>query len=288
MERFSVTVMPSTFDFEWAKTIGLGRPWRLKVEAAEPPAPTNRKHVLALSGGKDSSAMALATAIFEPADYHYACTPTGNELPEMTAHWEKLERLLGKPIIRLQAQSLMGLIMKQMAIPNHAARWCTRIIKLEQYYKWLDSQGPCISHVGLRADEESRPGMIFPDAGETIMDFPMRRWGWTLQDVLDFLSDFGITIPDRTDCAVCFWQKLGEWFLLWRDHRELFDQGALAEKIVTEKRGVAYTFRSPQRDTWPASLEELGKRFAAGDIPTRSLKMMDKHRQVGACRACTL
>lgn len=262
--------------------------WQRKVEAAEPPAPTNKRHILALSGGKDSTAMALACAKYEPADYTYVCTPTGNELPEMNAHWEKLEALLGKPIIRLQAQSLMGLIVKQAAIPNHAARWCTRIIKLEQYYRWLGDQGPCISHVGLRADEESRPGMIFPDAGEITMDFPMRRWGWFIQDVQDFLRAMGVTIPERTDCAVCFWQKLGEWYLLWRDHRPLFEQGIVAEDFVTDKRGVAYTFRSPQRDTWPASLRELGKRFEAGDIPARSLKMMDKHRQSGICRACTL
>lgn len=264
------------------------QPWQQKIEAAEPPAQTNKRHILAVSGGKDSSAMAIATARYEPADYTYVITPTGNELPEMNAHWEKLEKILGRPFVRLQGATLMGLIVKQTAIPNHAARWCTRIIKLEQYYKWLDSQGPCISHVGLRADEESRPGMIFPDAGQTTMDFPMRRWGWTLSDVIQFLSDEGVTIPERTDCAVCFWQKLGEWYLLWRDHRDLYEQGIVAEEFVTERRGVAYTFRSPQRDSWPASLKDLAKRFAAGDIPTRSLTMMDKHRQSGVCRVCTL
>lgn len=249
---------------------------------------TNRAHIVALSGGKDSTAMALALAEKEPREYTYVCTPTGNELPEMFAHWDRLETLLGKPILRLEGLGLMALIAKQGMIPNHAARWCTRIIKLERYYKWLEQQGPSISYVGLRADESNRAGMVFRDTDSVIMDFPMQRWGWGLPEVKECLKERGVEIPDRTDCALCFWQKIGEWYLLWRDYRELYDQGVQAEKYVTSQRGKLFTFRSAQRDSWPASLEELAQRFEAGEVPTRSLKMMDGRRMTGACRACTL
>ena len=54
------------------------------------------KTVVALSGGKDSTAMALRLAEIEPnADYHWVLTPTGNELPPMYEHWRKLKDLLG-------------------------------------------------------------------------------------------------------------------------------------------------------------------------------------------------
>ena len=43
-------------------------------------------HVVALSGGKDSTAMALRLAEVEPQEYRYICTPTGRELPAMEAH----------------------------------------------------------------------------------------------------------------------------------------------------------------------------------------------------------
>lgn len=36
-------------------------------------------HVVALSGGKDSTALALRLAETEPRDYTYVCTPTGDE-----------------------------------------------------------------------------------------------------------------------------------------------------------------------------------------------------------------
>lgn len=267
---------------------GVHEPWLAKILAADPPAPTNASHVAGLSGGKDSTAMVLALAYFEPASYRYAITPTGNELPVMIAHWRKLMALLSAPLIPVGRESLKGLITRQRALPNHRARWCTRIIKLEAYYGWLADQTPCISHIGLRADEESRPGMTFPDANGVQMDFPMRRWGWTLEDVLAFLAFLGIDIPERTDCAWCFWQKLGEWYELWLNHRDIYLEGEAMELFVTNERGEPFTFRSPDRDSWPASLHDLRLEFEAGRVPTRSLKMVDKRRHVGACRACTL
>lgn len=249
---------------------------------------TNRAHIVALSGGKDSTAMALRLAEVEPRDYTYVCTPTGNELPELNEHWDRLETMLGKPLIRLPGLGLMSLIVDQGMIPNHAARWCTRIIKLERYYKWLADQPPSISYVGIRADEDHRAGMVFRDTDSVIVDFPMQRWGWGLPEVQGYLEQRRVTIPSRTDCALCFWQKIGEWYLLWRDHRALFDQGIAAEKFISEKRGKQVTFRSAQRDSWPASLAALAERFEAGEVPTRSLKMMDTQRMTGACRACTL
>ena len=130
--------------------------------------------------------------------------------------------------------------------------------------------------------------MVFPDMGQVMMDFAPRRWGWVIQDVLDFLAEMGVAIPDRTDCALCFWQKLGEWFLLWRDYPDRYERGVILEDFVSGQRGAAYTFRSPQRDTWPASLRELRAEFEKGRVPVTSLRMMDKNRSVGVCRVCTL
>ena len=263
--------------------------WFLKVmERRTPCVPTNRRQIVALSGGKDSTAMAVALAWFEPGAYEYFITPTGDELPEMVGHWARCEEILGAPLTPVGHRTLMGLCVEQRALPNHRARWCTRMIKLEPYYGFLATVGPAISYVGLRADEESRPGMLFPDTGDVQMDFPMRRWGWTIEDVKQFLTDLDISIPERTDCALCFWQKLGEWYLLWRDHPERYERGVVIEAFVTAQRGETYTLRSPDRDAWPAGLADLRAEFEKGRVPERSLKMMDAKRQVGACRVCTL
>lgn len=237
------------------------------------------KHVVALSGGKDSTAMALRLAEVEPRDYTYVCTPTANEPKAMFAHWRHLGDLLGKPIIPVMADTLVGLITKQNALPNFRMRWCTRMLKIEPYAAWLAKQGECTSYVGIRADEPEREGGDYLDIPDIVMDFALRRWGWGLSDVLGYLDKRGIVIPTRTDCQLCFYQRLIEWWELWRDHTVEWMEGERLEAMT------GHTFRSPGRDTWPASMVELRKRFEAGDIPKETRR--DALGQL-KCRVCRL
>ena len=113
-------------------------------------------HVVGLSGGDDSTLLSVLLAEKEPRPYNYICTPTGNELPEMFEHWKKLGDILGKPILPIMHHTgLMGVIREQRMIPNFRARFCTRILKIEPYRKFLMEQsalGPVVSYIGLRAD----------------------------------------------------------------------------------------------------------------------------------------
>src|SRR5262245_26337796 len=109
------------------------------------------RHVVALSGGKDSTALALRLAEIEPRDYDYLITPTGNELPPMLDHWNNLERILGKQLIRVRASlDLLGLITFFNALPSFRARWCTRMLKIEPTIAWIENHSPVLLYVGLR------------------------------------------------------------------------------------------------------------------------------------------
>lgn len=232
------------------------------------------KHVVGLSGGKDSTAMALELKRKEPRDYEYICNATGNELPEMHEHWRKLERILDAPIKRVgYPTDLYGLIDEQKMLPNFRARFCTRILKIEPTIEYFESlpEGSVL-YVGLRADEEARRGLYGEDIA---VRFPMREWGWDEECVHIYLDMVGVCIPKRTDCAVCPYQRLGEWYDLWKNHPEEYARG-----IALEKK-YGYTFRSAQRDTWPASLEDLAKEFASGR-PLRNTA------RTPTCRVCSL
>lgn len=224
------------------------------------------KHIVGLSGGKDSTCLALALREIEPRDYEYVFTPTGNELPPLLAHLERMEALLGKPITRITSGlTLEQLIEREQMIPNHRARFCTRVLKIEPTIAYMAAAPPgSVMYVGLRADEEERQGIY----GDTTCDFPFRRWGWGLKEVWGFLRERGITVPPRTDCAWCYEQRLSEWWHLHREFPDVYQHG-----VNVEKR-YGHTFRSPSRDTWPASLDELRTEFRKGRVP-RGAQMRD-------------
>ena len=250
-------------------------------------------HIVALSGGKDSTAMALRLAEVEPRNYTFVCTPTGDELPDMIDHWRRLGVLLGKPLTPVTAgHSLAGLIRHFDALPNNRMRWCTRMLKLEPYYRWLGEHLPATSYVGLRADEDGREGMSFPAIeNEITVRFPMREWGWGEREVWDYLDKRGVTIPARTDCARCYHQTLGEWWRLWHDHLEIYKTAEDEEATVSKTRGREHTFRNASRDTWPAGLKELRGEFEKGRIPPNTIHTDDLFqggRRKTMCRVCSL
>lgn len=237
------------------------------------------KHIVALSGGKDSTAMALALQEIEPRDYDYICTPTGNELPEMRAHWDRLAEWLGKPLQQISKKTLAGLVYQQNALPNWRMRWCTRMLKIEPFEEYILENLPCTVYVGIRADEVDREGVAYEEINNQIVRrYPLVEWGWGKGDVLRMLERCEFVIPDRTDCAVCFFQTLWEWYQLWLNHREtFFRQGVEWEKFT------GHTLRSDKRDTWPASLEGLALEFSRGRIPKKRQTMKDRKLMCSVC-----
>jgi hypothetical protein len=197
----------------------------------------------------------------------------------MFDHWRKLGQLLGKPLLPIMGGTLKGLIEKQNALPNWRQRWCTRMLKIEPYAAWLIKQGGEItSYVGLRADEEERQGVIYPGI---INRFPMREWGWTIKDVFKYLDSKGVTVPKRTDCARCFFQRIGEWWDLWHEHLDIYIDAEQQEATTR------HTFRSPGKDTWPTSLKDLRIKFELGHIPGGS-DVQPSLFSVMKCRECSL
>lgn len=170
----------------------------------------------------------------------------------------------------------------------------------------LADQGPIILYVGLRADEEAREGALYPSLPNVSQRFALRELGMGDPEVLAWLEQRNILwrMAERTDCALCYHQQIGEWWRLWHDHPALFAEGIAFEaemggtfrtpkmkdgQPVTVTR-YGHTYMASSHDTWPCRLADLAIVFAAGHVPTarRDPRARDLFRSSGACRACTL
>lgn len=155
------------------------------------------------------------------------------------------------------------------------------------------TQTPCTSYVGIRADEPDRAGMLFPSTSEIRLRFPLRDAGMSQGDVWRFLDQRRISIPARTDCAICYHQTLGEWWRLWKLHPDMFEEGVQLEAAISTMHGRPYTLRNASRDRWPAALADLRREFETGRVPPRTVQQIDMFRgerrtMTGACRICSM
>ena len=234
------------------------------------------KHLVAMSGGKDSTAMSLRLEEIGEHDYTYVFTPTGNELPGVDEHIARMEDLLKQEVHRVTpGYGLFGLIDKMKAIPNWRMRFCTRMLKIVPFQHYVMQNLPLTSYVGLRADEEGRIGLEWDNEPRYTSEYPLRRWNWGLSEVMDYLKRRGIEVPPRTDCALCFFQSLYEWYLLWVNYPVLYEEG-----VQLEER-IGHTFRSENKNrNWPHTLSGLRAEFASGRVPTERKRRMK-------CRICS-
>ena len=101
------------------------------------------KHVLGLSGGKDSTALAIYMSQNHPEiDIEYFFTDTGEELEEVQEYLDKLEPILGKQITYLDPKRDFNFWLKQFGnlLPSAQTRWCTVQLKLAPFEKWVQEE----------------------------------------------------------------------------------------------------------------------------------------------------
>lgn len=210
------------------------------------------RHIVSLSGGKDSTALAIYLRDQIP-QLEYVFCDTHKELPETYAYLDKLEAFLGRTIHRLNPQRGFDHWLEMFGgmLPSAQVRWCTRKLKLEPFEAFVGEE-LVWSYIGIRADEE-RSGYISTKPNITPV-FPYKEHGLVLADVERILHESGIGLPtyyewrQRSGCRFCFYQRGFEWVGLMERHPEYF-----AEAKSYEKEQVGERFYWRQRE----SLSEL-------------------------------
>lgn len=228
------------------------------------------RHVCGISGGKDSTALAIYMRDRVP-DMEYFFCDTGAELKETYEYIDRVEVYLGKPVQRLTPERDFDHWLQIFGnyLPSSRMRWCTRKLKIEPFEKFVGTD-KVISYVGIRADED-REGYISTKPNITPM-FPFREDGIRLNDVYRILEESGLGIPkyyewrSRSGCYFCFFQRKAEWAGLKERHPEDFERAKAYEKLDTIT-GERFTWNQKE------SLDELAD-------PARLQEIWEKHEKM--------
>lgn len=222
------------------------------------------RHILGLSGGRDSAALAVFMRQNHPdLPIEYFFTDTGKELPEVYDFLDRLEGFLGRRILRLNPDRDFDFWLKEYGhfLPSPKTRWCTRQLKLRPLEQWLrkDLEAGTVvnSYVAIRADEPGREGYQSTHPNMHV-HLPFKQAGIDRAGVVDILRDADIGEPayyawrSRSGCTFCFFQQKIEWVRLSRQHPEAFNEAKTYEKSAQE-HGSPFTWSQGE------SLEELAQ-----------------------------
>lgn len=224
------------------------------------PGKKKERHILALSGGKDSAALAVYMKNNYPnIDMEYVFSDSGCELPETYEYLDRIRAVLNIQIKVIKPERDFNYWLKYFngVLPSPQNRWCTRLLKLKPYENYINDDF-VYSYIAIRADEDregykSRRKNIIPI-------YPFIEDGIILEDVKRILNRCGLGLPNyykwrkRSGCFFCFFQTDGEWLGLKKHHRLLFNKACEYEENHFD--GRIYTWRG-YRDGKPSYLREI-------------------------------
>jgi hypothetical protein len=255
------------------------------------------RHVLGISGGKDSAALAIWMRDKHPElDIYYFFTDTGEELPEVYEFLGRLEGYLGKPIARLNPRRDFRFWLREYNhfLPSPQTRWCTRMLKLKPFEEWikpwLTAGDKVVSYVAIRADEDYREGYS-SKAPNLIVRLPFREAGVDKSGVIDILESSGVGYPkyyewrSRSGCTFCFFQQKIEWVRLREHHPEAYEKAKELEKDALE-HGSPFTWskgeslwdmEKPERIAEIKAEYEVRRARQRKTIPINPLRPANEH-----------
>jgi len=228
------------------------------------------RHILSLSGGKDSAALAVYMRD-KISNLEYVFCDTSKELKETYDYLQRLEIFLGKEIIYLRNEDRGFdelLQARRGFLPSPQVRWCTEHLKIKPFEKFVGDT-LCINYIGIRADE-NRKGYISTKPNISAK-YPFIEAGIRKSDVIQILDDCGLGLPSyydwrsRSGCYFCFFQQRVEWVGLLENHPDLFEKAIQYERVDPES-GERYTWSSHE------SLAELMQ-------PDRVQKIKEEHQR---------
>ncbi|WP_342630170.1 phosphoadenosine phosphosulfate reductase family protein [Nguyenibacter vanlangensis] len=242
------------------------------------------RHILGISGGRDSAALAVHLRQTRPElPLEYFFTDTGKELPEVYSFLDRLEGFLGRPIARLNPDRDFDFWMAEYGnfLPSPRTRWCTRQLKLRPLERWLkpdlEAGVKVHSYVAIRADEPSREGYQSTHPN-MLVHLPLREAGVDRAGVIEMLRRADVGEPayydwrSRSGCTFCFFQQKIEWVRLAERHPDKFEEAVAYEKTAIEG-GSPFTWSQGE------SLDELIRPERVQQIKNDYKRRLERQRK---------
>ena len=204
------------------------------------------RHIIAFSGGKDSTAL-LCWAIDKGLEFTAVFCDTGWEHKLTYDYIDEINRkLLNGKLVRLKSERFVNgmtdLVQIKKRVPSALARFCTEHLKIkpmEAYLKAIDDD--LIVYQGIRADESRKRALMKAEEWSDEYDAWVKRplFHWTAEECFALTHKHGLQ-PNplyklgarRVGCFPCVLITLGELRRVRQMLPEVWDRASHLEQLV--------------------------------------------------------
>lgn len=148
---------------------------------------------------------------------------TGCEKPSTYCHVKAMQKHFEIEIVKSDLGSLYDYCFKNKVVPMRMFRWCTDKFKLRPIQKWVkdNSLEDAIKLIGFCSGEENRVKQ------DDNTEYPLIDLGLDREGCKRVIREVGWTVPDKSGCYLCPFQKKLEWIALMKNDPELY------QKVIT-------------------------------------------------------
>ena len=223
------------------------------------PRNTEIKNYLSFGGGVNSVAMYLY--LLDEGWYFEAIfVDHGTDWPETYEYVDMFKKKYPLTILKPQRNgykalshqifdSLYDFSYAKKMFPSRVQRWCTSDFKravLDKYQKT-----PCFVFIGFDWGERHR-AVIYSDKGREFR-YPLIEAEIDRNDCKQIIKRHGLSIPIKSGCFICPYQRVGQLRELRKKHPDLFCKLEQLENRNNEERKRLgkephYSFKKPVRE----------------------------------------
>jgi len=190
----------------------------------------NKKY-LSYGGGVNSEALRLLL-IDQDINFEAVYVDHGCDWPETR---EFVKTIPDLTILRPDVEGFSDLYeycLHYRMVPSYMCRWCTDKFKVRPLYKYFKQ--PCICYVGFAIDEAHRCKESRRSDIQNI--FPLVTAKMTREECKQFIRDHKLSVPQKSGCWICPFQRKDQWRLLARIHPGLYKKAKILEQKNMVKR----------------------------------------------------
>lgn len=225
------------------------------------------KNYLSFGGGVNSVAMYL-NLMDEGVDFEAIFVDHCTDWPETYEYIEmfqtKFPLTVAKPDVSIgdggkkRVNNLYDYCYAKKMFPSRVVRWCTADFKRNVLNKYQET--PSFVYIGFDYDERHR-AKIYSDKGHEFR-YPLIEAEITRQDCKDIIKKHGLSIPMKSGCYICPFQRVGQLRKLRQKHPELFCRLEQLEDRNNDerqrlKKKPYYSFKKPVRDVAEKYIQQM-------------------------------